>query len=223
MARRESLRGPFHENTWTDEMTRLSMAVPGMLPRGNVYCFDHALKNLPDHSPILEIGSFCGLSACMITLLKRRHNVKNQLICVDSWEFTEAGFTDATNDFIQESFQRNTKHFCPDDPPRAFRMTSDEFFQSWKQKQQQTDNEGKQFTMGGPLSFCYIDGDHSREAVKRDFMNCSEHLSEGGFILFDNSADGSVWEVNDVTRKVKRMKDYRLIARNPNYFFQKVR
>lgn len=207
MTRRESLRGPFHRNTWTDEMTRLSMAVPGMLPRGNVYCFDHALKNLPDHSPILEIGSFCGLSACMITLLKRRHSVKNQLICVDSWEFTEAGFTDATNEFIQESFQRNTQHFCPDDPPRAFQMTSDEFFRSWREK----------------LSFCYIDGDHSREAVKRDFMNCNDHLSEGGFILFDNSADGSVWEVNDVARKVKRMKDYKLVARNPNYFFQKVR
>ena len=28
----------------------------GMLDRGNLYCFDYAMRNLPSDAPILEIG-----------------------------------------------------------------------------------------------------------------------------------------------------------------------
>lgn len=61
----------------------------GFLNIGNIWCFDYAISNLPSHNPIIEIGSFCGLSANVITYLKLRHNVINKLICVDSSDFSE--------------------------------------------------------------------------------------------------------------------------------------
>jgi hypothetical protein len=41
--------------------------------------------------------------------------------------------------------------------------------------------------------------------------------------LFDDSADGSHWGVCGVIEEVKRMSNYRMVVKNPNYLFQKVR
>jgi hypothetical protein len=50
-----------------DYINWLSFANSGMLHRGNLYCFDYAIEHLPTEAPIIEIGSFCGLSANVIT------------------------------------------------------------------------------------------------------------------------------------------------------------
>jgi len=44
------------------------------------------------------------------------------------------------------------------------------------------------------ISFLYIDGDHSYDGVKRDFINYSKYLRKGGIISFHdiNSGDGMV-------------------------------
>ena len=54
----------------------LMFANAGMLTPGNLWCMDYAIKNLPSTAPILEIGSFCGLSANVITHLKEKHKMK---------------------------------------------------------------------------------------------------------------------------------------------------
>ena len=48
----------------------LCFANAGMLDRGNLYCFDYAIRNLPSSAPLIEIGSFCGLSTNLITYYK---------------------------------------------------------------------------------------------------------------------------------------------------------
>ncbi len=54
----------------------LCIANAGMLERGNLYLIDLAMKQLPSAAPVLEIGSFCGLSTNVLTHYKRKYGVK---------------------------------------------------------------------------------------------------------------------------------------------------
>lgn len=210
----------------------LRLVNAGMLDVGNVTCFDHAIKNLPTDHPILEIGSFCGLSANVITYLKRKYNRRNKLITSD--KFTPEG-GDGTGSipgssvnfsqlraFIKESFIRNTEFFSSDASPCAIELFSDQFFSAWEKSEMRQDILGRDIQLGGPLSFVYIDGNHQYDFAKRDFHNADRFLDVGGFILFDDSADFSEWPVKRVVREVLTNPDYRLIMKNPNYLFQKI-
>lgn len=217
---------------WTEYMSWLKFANAGMLNRGNVYCFDYAFKNIPSTSPIVEIGSFCGLSTNMITYFKEKYSLKNPLITCDKWIFegAEKGgmLGDSTTvshaeyrEFVKETYRRNVRMFSRYDLPYTIEFFSDEFFEAWVNKEEHADIFGRKITLGGKISFCYIDGNHSYDFAKRDFENADRHLEKGGFILFDDSADGSKWEVCRVVREVMDTGKYELIAKNPNYFFRK--
>lgn len=218
----------------SDEYVRwLRYANPGMLTPGNLNCFDYAIRNLPTTSPIIEIGSFAGLSANLISYYKWKNNVSNKLITCDKWYF-ETAIEDTTlgdtpishhsyRQFVKNSYIRNIKMFSLlNDLPYTIEATSDEFFGLWFQNVRVEDILGRIVQLGGRTSFCYIDGNHSYQYVKRDFQNCDKILDEGGFILFDDSADYSGWEVCQVIDEIKHSKRYRVILKNPNYLFQKL-
>jgi hypothetical protein len=116
---------------------------------------------------------------------------------------------------------RNTNIFCKPDLPYTIEADSDTFFRRWSAAETATDVFGRNVDIGGSLSFCYIDGNHSYESAKRDFANTDRFLAPGGFIFFDDSGDGSGWEVCKVVEEVLKSGSYDLIAKNPNYFFQK--
>ena len=153
------------------------------------------------------------------------------MITCDRWEFEGAKDGPLSPDttvahseyrqFVKESYLRNIRMFSRDTLPHTIEKYSDEFFAAWRGKETVQDVFGRELKLGGPLSFCYIDGNHSYDFVKRDFENCDEWLEKGGFILFDDSADGSAWEVCRVIREIKAGKDYELVSRNPNYLFRK--
>ena len=50
-----------------------------------------------------------------------------------------------------------------------------------------TDVFGHAARLGGPLAFCFVDGAHAAENVRRDFENVHAHLVRGGLVLFDDS------------------------------------
>lgn len=100
-------------------------------------------------------------------------------------------------------------------------MFSDEFFRRWFENEKTVDVFGHPVTLGGKISFCYIDGNHTYEFAKRDFENTDRALVSGGFILFDDSGDDSHWEVNQLTREISSGRQYELVSRNPNYLFRK--
>jgi len=102
-------------------------------------------------------------------------------------------------------------------------MFSDEFFAAWERREAERDVLGRDVTLGGPISLCYIDGNHSYAFARRDFENADRHLENGGFILFDDSGDGSGWEVCRVVKEVIKGGRYEMVARNPNYLFRKIR
>lgn len=223
---------------WTDYMSWLIFANAGMLARGNVHCFDYVIKNLPSNAPIIEIGSFCGLSTNMITYCKQRHGVKNILITCDKWIFEGAekgemleemmGITyKEYREFIKDAFVRNVSLFSRRDLPYPIEMLSDEFFLAWANKIKIKDTFNRDITLGGKISFCYIDGNHSYPYVKRDFENCDKYLELGGFILFDDSENNNFetfkFEVHKVIKEVIKTGRYELVINNPNHLFKKMK
>ena len=111
--------------------------------------------------------------------------------------------------------------FSQDDLPFTIEMFSDEFFDAWKNRMACTDVLGRPLTLGGPFSFCYIDGNHTYECAKRDFLNCDEFLELGGFILFDDSTL-TEFGVYKLMPEIISGGRYNLIAINPYHLFQKV-
>jgi hypothetical protein len=214
-----------------DYVKWLCFANAGMLQRGNLYCFDYALGRLPSGAPLVEVGSFCGLSTNLLTYYKQKHGVTSPLFTCDRWLFEGAEDSSKIGDsrlthaeyraFVRETYIRNVSTFSRDDPPFTIEMFSDEFFEAWRAGAEASDVLGRPVKLGGPISFCFIDGNHTYEYARRDFEHADEFLERGGFILFDDSSDGSGWEVCEVVKEVEASDRYELVIKNPNYFFRK--
>lgn len=216
-----------------DFITWLRFANAGMLQEGNIYCFEYAIERLPSESPVIEIGSFCGLSTNIISFYLRKHRKPNKLITSDKWIF-EGGEDPNKNlggsniphrdykKFVKETFIRNVSFFSKDHLPYTIEEFSDSFFDLWKAGKEETDVLGRKVQLGGPISFAYIDGNHTYEYAKRDFRNTDKFLEVGGFILFDDSSDLSPFGVGKVIDEIKASSKYQVILKNPNYLVQKV-
>ena len=205
----------------------------GMLDNGNIYCFEYVIKNLPSNNPIIEIGSFCGLSTNLISFYLRKFNKSNNLITSDRWILADAdvpNFLEESNitrsqyeTFVKETYIRNISFFSKDHLPYTIEQFSDDFFKLWSEEKLVTDVIGRKVQLGGKISFAYIDGNHTYEYAKRDFENVDKYLEIGGFILFDDSADYSDWEVCQVIEEIKKGGKYEIIIHNPNYLVKKIR
>jgi hypothetical protein len=231
-ANRRAAAPPAGPDTADEFIAWLRFANAGMLEKGNLACFDHAISRLPGNAPILEIGSFCGLSTNILIHYKRCHGATNPLFTCDPWLFegSEAGgkipgsnltFT-AYRAFVRETFLRNVRMFSADDLPFTIERGSDDFFDGWRAGEPVRDVFDRPVRLGGPISFCYIDGNHTYPYARRDFDNCDAMLEKGGFLLFDDSADGSGWGVCDVVREVAADPRYEIVMRCPNYLFRKI-
>jgi len=182
-----------------DYLEILRRVSAGMLHHGNILCFDYAIKNLPSDNPIIEIGTFCGLSTNVISYFKKIHSKQNIIISMDKYNLSEKNGTVGKSDityqdyrtYVRESLVKNISLFSKGDLPLIFEKTSDDFFNQWANDNIECDIFKREFILGGKISFAYIDGNHSYEYVKRDFLNCDKYLENGGFILFDDSADFS--------------------------------
>lgn len=221
-----------------DYLTWLRFANAGHFQHGNIAAMDHAIERMPGEFPILEVGSFAGLSANQITALKRRHGRTNPLFTCDPWVFesldmnVKVGAHHVTfkqyADFIRDTYVRNVKFFSSDAPPISVRMFSDDFFRAWRAKEEVVDLvSGGMARLGGPIGFCFLDGSHEHGSVLRDFMNADELLVGGGFVLFNDSGDaaagpgGKPWGSRKVAKEVEASRRYELVSKDPNYLFRK--
>jgi len=210
----------------------LCFANAGILHRGNLYCFDYAIKNLVSNNPIVEIGSFCGLSTNSITYYLEKNLRSNRVITCDKWIFEGAekgGYLDNSNisheeyrGFVRDTFIRNIRMFGRFNLPYTIEEFSDDFFRMWGGNKEVTDILGRSIKLGGRMSFCYIDGNHQYEYVKRDFENVHKYLEPGGFLLFDDSADGAPFGSATLMKEVMKHQSYELIIKNPNYLFKRI-
>lgn len=231
--KRKMQQRQYKSATPSDFITWLGFANAGMLDKGNIYCFEYAIKHLPSENPIIEIGSFCGLSTNVISHYLRKYNKPNKLISSDRWDFEGAEVQDAFlegsnithrqyKEFVRDAYKRNISFFSNDRLPYTVEQFSDDFFKSWQENKPVNDVLGRPIQLGGKISFAYIDGNHTYAYAKRDFENADKYLEPGGFILFDDSSDFSKWEVRDVISEIKQTGRYEVIIRNPNYLVKKI-
>lgn len=214
-----------------DYIEWLCFANPGMLNRGNLYSFNYAIEHLPSDSPILEIGSFCGLSTNIINYYLGKNNKKNKLFTCDKWIFEGAehgGFLAGSNinhadyrEFVKNTYKRNVSFFSKNNLPFTIESFSNEFFERWGRREIAQDVFDREIKLGGSISFCYIDGNHSYEFVKNDFINTDRFLEPGGFILFDDSSDRQRLGSSRFTKELMANDKYELVIKNPNYLFRK--
>jgi len=213
-------------------VTQLCFINAGILERGNLRSFECAISHLPSAAPILESGSYCGLSTNLLAYYKRKHHAISPLITCDKWEFQKPSNSPPTTvgessllykdleRFARDSYLRNINMFSPDDLPHTFEMTSDDFFACWQAGKTTSDILGRAYALGGPLSLCFVDGNHTYECVKRDFLNRDTFLEVGGFILFDDSTllKDDMYMLKPEVEATGR---YKLVAKNPYHLFQK--
>lgn len=81
---------------------------------------------------------------------------------------------------------------------------------------------GRNIKLGGKISFCYVDGNHTYEFAKRDFDNVARYLELGGYVLFDDSSDMNPFGLTRLMKEIKRNQHYKLVTKNPNYLFKKI-
>jgi len=208
-------------------------AVGGWLTpeNGNLRAFDYAVQHMPEEGAIVEVGSFLGLSTNIIAYLAIKHKRDNLFFACDPWKFegTERrlsgyfdGSTEAYRQYAKEVFKMNTTLFSETRKPYTIEAYSREFFKMWSSGSKVQDVFGRSVTLGGPISFAYIDGAHTYDAVKGDFLSIDQYLLPGGFILFDDSADDVGFE--EVTRAIQEMRrnsSYEQVFKTPHDFFRK--
>lgn len=228
----QKLRGEIFKKNSTDDFIRwLRFANAGMLNSGNIYCMEYAVKNIPPGHPVLEIGSFCGLSTNVILYFLYKYKKTNPVFSCDKWIFEGAGegrrvgngpvLHPDYRDFVKETFIRNIEFFSGDRKPYTIEAFSDEFFKKWSEKALVKDVFGRETRLGGKIGFCYIDGNHQYEFARGDFENTDRFLEPGGFILFDDSYDGNRFGLSRLMKEIKKQKPYELVMKNPNYLFKK--
>ncbi len=226
----------FNESVYSDEYIKWLCRILGgwLTPNhANLKAIDYGIRHMPAGGAVVEVGSFLGMSTNIIAYLVMKHRRDNPFFAADPWAFegTEnpiGGYFDASSEayrqYAKKIFLMNTELFSGKMKPFAMEHYSKHFFELWRERSTTNDVFGRSVTLGGPISFAYIDGAHSYEAAKGDFLSVDEHLLPGGFILFDDSADNLLFHgVTRVAHEVKEDRHYELVLNIPNYFFRKKR
>lgn len=221
---------------YDEYVEHLCAANAGLLHKGNLYCFDYVMQNLPSENPVVEIGTFCGLSTNVITYYLRKYGKANKVITSDKWIIHEReqwvhqgniGNSTITHGdyrkFLKDSYMRNVRMFSSHNRPYTIEQFSDDFFEAWAERGESIDVFGRKIKLGGEISFCYIDGNHRYEYAKRDFENTDRFLEKGGYILFDDTSYDSKHECTKLMPEVMKSEKYELVIKNPNYLFRKVK
>jgi hypothetical protein len=218
---------------------RCSVIGEGMLPEGNIYLMDFAVKNMPAEGIIFEIGSYGGLSTNLIIHLLEKHHKKNDFYGCDAWVYE--GYNDHHGvveshidgredidrkeymNYIKNAFVTTTRFLHPNRLPFSCHLTSDTFFEKWNAKEEFTDVFDRNFKLDQSISFCYIDGDHSYEQTKKDFENVASKVLVNGFVLIDDSAKHFSYGSAKFVKEILKNPAFKVIDTNPNYLFQKIK
>lgn len=208
-----------------------------MLHEGNIFLFNHGLKNIPDKGFILEIGSYAGMSANLINHLLTKHQKSRKIFSCDPWIYEgfldknqgSSQFIDGRSDiertsynaYIKQAYMEACYLLSKHNLPYAFQYYSDDFFQFWKSTLEKKDLFDRTCQLGGSLAFTYIDGDHSYEQAKKDFDNTFELTVSGGFILLDDSGKGMPFGSAKLALELKGRNDIEVVFANPNYLLRK--
>jgi predicted O-methyltransferase YrrM len=232
--RRRGLERPtdpgWHDNLSRDEyVEHIIRIIGGWLDPGNVRSFDYCLKHMPRGGAALEIGSFLGLSTCVLAYGILRLRPGTRLVTCDSFLFAgrdkpKGGYFDTGSveyrEWVMDGLRKALTLFCKGNEPYVIEASSADFLAWWREGRQAQDMLGRTIALGGPLSFAYIDGDHTYAGVKGDLEALTPLLLPGGLVLFDDSADSSEYAgIRKLMGELLSDPGYELVMRDPNYCF----
>jgi predicted O-methyltransferase YrrM len=125
----------------------------------------HHARSLKEGSKALEIGSYLGASTCYIGVALAKN--KGELTCIDTWksETIPGGEKD-----IFDEFKKNTypiQRYLRLIRTNSLDLKPDDIIEKF--------------------NYVFIDGDHSYEAVKNDFLLVSSWTSSGAKVFFHDS------------------------------------
>lgn len=222
--RRSSIQDPFLD--W------LLFANAGMLVPGNVAAIRYALARIPSNTAIVEIGAFAGLSANVLGHIRDALCPHINISNCDPWSFegaespqSQIGTSTVTyqeyRDYVRSTYIQNVRRFSSR-LPITVEATSIEFFDMWRAGADVDTVFGETASLGGSIGFCYIDGDHTYEAAKQDFLNCSDFLISGGFILFDDSSWTSNFGCRRAALEAAKTRNFKRIRSGPNVLLRRI-
>ena len=130
----------------------------------NLYFLEKNLvsQNIND---LLEIGSYEGRSAIFFSNLFK----KAKITCVDTWQGSDE-HSNFNFKQVENNFDINIKNLINNNRIIKFKGKSDNFF-----------NLNKKY-----FDLIYIDGDHSKDQVKKDIYNSWNVLNKNGFMVIDD-------------------------------------
>lgn len=141
--------------------------IPTWTSREELECLYDLASQLPPRAVALEIGSYLGASSCYLAAGLATGG--GRLICVDTWQ--NETMPEGSRDTLEE-FRRNLGallRFVTIVRKRADELSVAE--------------------VGGSVDLVFIDADHSRDAVRRDFAVADVALTDNGIVaMHDCSA-----------------------------------
>ncbi|MBS2040279.1 class I SAM-dependent methyltransferase [bacterium] len=171
-----------------------------------------------------------GQSTNVLVYLLRKYGRTEPVFSCDPWEFGSDSYTEGDSilqrpgfaEFAQEAFKLNCRFFSQGQEPKTFALTSDSFFEQWREESELTDIFGRSGKLGGPISFAFVDGLHTAEAVRRDFQNVDTWLLPGGYVLLDDTGYDSPYpDCRQFAFSLLKHPGYEVIRRSPNFLFRK--
>lgn len=122
----------------------------------------------PDHKVYMEIGSFFGASASL--MMSSSH--PTTILACDTFDLST---------YHQTEFMNNTFHYYqPIHKIHPLKGNS--------QSKEMADKVTKLLD-GRKIDLFFIDGDHRYRPVVHDFLNYHKHISNGGYVVFDDYQD----------------------------------
>ena len=204
---------------------------------GNIFLISQAIQQMPEGGCVLEIGSYAGLSANLMTYFMQKQQRNATLFCCDAWVYEgfhdEKGMVtpwmDGRDDvkrteymaYIKTSYIQAAKLLSEQHLPHAIHLDSDTFFGAWAARETLLDVFERKVKLGGSIAFAYIDGNHAYDFAKRDFENVAKFLLPGGFVLLDDSAKHQAFGSARLAQEIRKHPDFEVVLANPHYLFRK--
>jgi len=175
--------------TLTDAELAIAEAARGFMPPDEGLALAEAAASTdPALGPLLEVGSYCGKSACYLGPVARR--LGTVLYCLDhhrgseenqaGWEWHEPDLVDPELGLMDTlpTFRRTVHDAGLDDAVVALVGDSPTVARTW----------------ATPLSLLFIDGGHGEEPARADFEGWTPKVAPGGLLVihdvFPDPADG---------------------------------
>ena len=140
-----------------------------------LFAYDYICSMKPDR--IVELGSYYGCSAFSFLQALKDNNMQSAFWAVDTWEgdsFTENDYTEniyqAYREIQNKCFEKQNAHML--------RMTFDEAYEKFEDH---------------TIDLLHIDGSHTYEDVKHDFLKWKDRVRQDGVIFFHDVGEDDLY------------------------------